>query len=40
MKTMMLNLLHKNQKQLTAEEANNSRLFTKIRWVIESFKDY
>ena len=36
MKTMMPNLLHKTQKQFTSEEANNSRLCTKMRWVIES----
>ena len=35
-KTIMPSLLPKNKKQLTAEEANNSRLCTKMRWVIES----
>ena len=34
--TMMPNLLPKNQKQFTTEEANSSRLCTKMRWVIES----
>lgn len=28
--------LQKGQKQHTTEEANNSRLITKIRWVVES----
>ena len=35
-KTIMPSLLPKNQNQFTAEEANNSRLCTKMRWVIES----
>ena len=34
--TMMPNLLPINQKQLTTEEPNSSRLCKKIRWVIES----
>lgn len=32
----MPHLLSKNQKEYTAEEANESRCVTKIRWVVES----
>lgn len=32
----MPSFLQKGQKQHTTEEANNSRLITKIRWVVES----
>jgi hypothetical protein len=36
LETMMPRLLNKNQKQFTTEEANESRLCTKIRYVVES----
>lgn len=32
----MPHLLEKNQKQFTAKQANESRLCTKTRWVVEA----
>ena len=36
LETMMPSLLPQNQKQFTTNEANESRLCTKLRWVVES----
>ena len=37
-KTRMPRFIAKSQKQLSAEDTNETRLVTKVRWVVESVK--
>ena len=37
-KSYMPHFLSKSQKQLSPEEANETRLVTKVRWIVESVK--